>query len=822
MAYAGGANRTNSSQSFSMPPTFSVIIHQLNHRDAGRSVRFRRSTLTSTSYAEGNRKMHTLTSRDRISRASVCAMPNDDRHLKSCFGLASLGLITTALLLATSVPATASERVEQLLEQMTIEEKLGQLTQQWGGKTQDINPDAITRNFEDLAGQVRAGMIGSFLGIEDAEWGNRLQREAVENSRLGIPLVLANDIIHGHRTIFPIPLGTASSWNLELIEELEAMAAREARAAGTHWTFAPMVDVTHDPRWGRIAEGAGECAWLGSEIAKARVRGFQGDDIRNQDRLIACAKHFVGYGGAEGGRDYNTVDASEAKLREWYLPPFKAAMEAGVGTMMSGFNEISGVPVTGDPFTLDVILRKEWGFDGMIVSDWTSVTEMVVHGYVPDNAAAAAKAISLGIDMDMSSFSYRTHLAQAVKDGRLSMDVIDTAVRRVLTVKERLGLFEQPYADPEREKEMILAPAHRKLAREGSAKSIVLLKNDNDLLPIRDNVKRIAVIGPLADSQKDPLGTWKAFGKNEDVVTVIQGIKNRAGDDVEIMTARGTEVRGEVDRMKLLEAAQVAEKADLAILVVGETEDMSGEGHSRAMLGLPGAQLDLVKLVQRTGTPTVVVLLHGRPLAIPWVAENVPSVLATWHLGVEHGNAVADVLWGDVNPSGRLTAQWPRHVGQVPIYYNFKNTGRPPVEGQRYTSKYIDMPWTPQFVFGHGLTYTKFEYGAPRLSKATINPDGTVEVTARIMNIGSRPGTETAQLYIRDKVASRTRPVRDLRGFEQVTLKPGESTDVTFTLGPKHLGLYNREMEFVVEPGEFEIWVGPNSISGQSTTLTVK
>jgi beta-glucosidase len=695
---------------------------------------------------------------------------------------------------------------------MTLGEKLGQLTQQWGGEVQDTNPGARNRKQEELLALARSGKVGSFIGAHGAEYTNRLQKAAVEESRLHIPLLLGNDVVHGYRTILPIPLAEASAWDPAVAEQSARVAAAEARAAGTHWTFAPMVDICRDPRWGRIAEGAGEDPYLGSVLAAARVRGFQGKRLAAPDAVLACAKHLAAYGAAEGGRDYNTVDLSERTLREVYLPPFHAAVRAGVGSVMSAFNEINGVPSTANPLTLDRILRQEWGFKGFVVSDWTSVPEMVVHGFAKDDAQAALLAIRAGVDMDMSSFTYRTYMGKAVRAGKLGEDVIDTAVRRVLRAKFELGLFDHPYADAERERRVTLSKEHRQAAREVARHSIVLLKNDKGVLPLGDKVRSLAVLGPLADSKKDALGTWAAIGKPEDVVTVLEGIKARAPAGTRVRHAPGCDLTGP-SKDGFAAAVRLARQSDVAVVVVGEGEDMSGEAHSRSTLDLPGVQRQLLQAVHATGTPVVVVLMGGRPLTIPWAAEHVPAILETWHLGVEHGHAVADVLFGAFNPGGKLPVTFPRTVGQVPIYYGHKNTGRPPTK-ERYTSKYIDLPSTPLYPFGFGLSYTRFEFSGLRLGKARMGPKGELTVTVDVKNAGDRAGDEVVQLYVRNRVASVTRPVKELKGFRRVRLLPGRTVGVSLTLRAEELGYYNQEMRYVTESGRYDVWVGPSSAEG--------
>lgn len=741
--------------------------------------------------------------------------------VKPIFSLFRGALILDLALLAVAArPAVGDERVDALLGQMTLEEKLGQLTQLAAG---DAPSDADTperrKEAAALIDGIRSGAVGALLNATGAEYTNSLQRVAVEQSRLKIPLLLGFDVIHGYRTIFPIPLGEAAAWDADLAERTAHAAATEARAAGIHWTFAPMVDIARDPRWGRIAEGAGEDPFLGSAIAAARVRGFQGDDVARPDRVLACAKHFAAYGAAEGGRDYNTVDISEQTLREVYLPPFRAAVDAGVGSLMCAFNEINGVPCSANAWLLRRVLRDEWRFDGLVVSDWTSIKELTPHGVAADLAEAAQKALSAGVDLDMCSEAYRKHIADAVQRGDLPLAPIDEAVRRVLRAKQRLGLFERPFAEAQRERDVTLSAEHRRLAREAAGRSMVLLKNERQTLPLRADLKSIAVIGPLADNRRDVLGTWAARGRPEDVVTVLEGVRARAPAGVAVRYAKGCELD---DRSTegIAEAVAAARESDVALLFVGEGEMHSGEGHSRSTLDLPGVQEDLVRAVHATGVPTVVVLMNGRPLSIAWIAENVPAILEAWHPGVECGHAVADVLFGDVNPGGKLPVTFPRRVGQVPIHYAHKNTGRPPSD-DRFTSKYIDLPSTPLYPFGWGLSYTQFVFDNLRVEPERVPSDGRVAVSVDVRNTGDRAGHEVVQLYVRDEVASMTRPVKQLRGFRRVALRPGESQTVRLELPVGGLGFYDREMKYVVEPGVFRVWVGPNSAEGLSATLEV-
>ncbi len=718
---------------------------------------------------------------------------------------------------AIAVPATPPQsdiekKINALLARMTLEEKLGQLQQLDGEANGNYRPEHIEL--------VRKGLLGSTLNVRGAQKANELQRIAVEGSRLKIPLIFGFDVIHGYRTIFPVPLGETSSWDSVAVERAASIAAAESRAAGVHWTFAPMVDIARDPRWGRIVEGAGEDPYLGSAMARARVRGFQGRDYSMPDRIVACAKHWVGYGAAEAGRDYNTTDISEWTLREIYFPPFKAAVDAGVGTFMSAFNDLNGVPTSANPFTLTRVLRGEWKFDGFVVSDYTSVEELIKHGLAANEMEAAQAALNAGVDMEMVSRLYNKHGSQLLKEGHLSQATIDEAVRRILRIKFRLGLFDKPYADESRESNVIMSRENRAAAREIAARSMVLLKNERDILPLSKDVKSIAVVGPLADSQKDMIGSWSGDGKAEDAVTLLAGIKAKAGSATKITYVKGCDIEG-ASTDGINEAARAAGEADVTIVAVGESAEMSGEASSRSSLDLPGRQLELVKALQATGKPVVVVLMNGRPLTINWIAENTPAILETWFAGTEAGNAIADVLFGDVNPGGKLPVTFPRAVGQVPIYYNHKNTGRPPDPNNKYSSKYLDVPVTPLFAFGYGLSYTEFKLSNLQLSAQSIRADGRLTASVEVENTGKRAGDEVVQLYIRDMAASRTRPLKELKGFERIALKPGEKRRVQFTLAPEQLGFYNTDMRFVVEPGMFKVMVGANSVDGLEASFAV-
>src|SRR5213596_3287731 len=702
---------------------------------------------------------------------------------------------TVAAHLAAQTPVS-ERKIDSLLARMTLEEKLGQLNQ----LSVDNQPSPEQTDL------VRKGLVGSFFNLTGAAATRDAQHIAVTESRLRIPLIFGHDVIHGYRTIFPIPLGEAASWDPEAVEAAARVAAREAAAAGLHWTFAPMVDIARDPRWGRIAEGSGEDPYLGSAMAAARVRGFQGADPRAPDAVLATVKHFAAYGGAEGGRDYNTVDLSERTLREVYLPPYRAALDAGAATVMTSFNEIGGIPSTASPWLMTTLLRREWGFRGFVVSDWTAVAELMNHGVAGSRADAGKLALEAGVDMDMVSRIYVDVLPALVRTGRISVAVVNEAVRRVLRAKAALGLFDDPYhgASPERERSVLLAPEHRQLARRVAKESIVLLKNDASLLPLGPRVKSVAVIGPLADDKVAALGSWPGRGDPRDAVTPLEGIKQRAGGgSVSVLYEKGCEIT-DTATAGFAGAVAAAKQADVAVLVLGEAGDMSGEAASRANIDLPGVQQRLLEAIQATGTPIVLVVMSGRPLTIPWAAEHVPAIVESWFLGVETGPALAAVLFGDVSPSGKLPATFPRAVGQIPLYYNHKNTGRP-TGPDKYTSKYTDLPVTPLFPFGHGLSYTTFGYSDLRLGAPRIAPAGTLKVSVTVTNTGAREGAEVVQLYVHDEVARVTRPVRALAGFRRVSLKPGEARTVDFQLTSKELGLYNRDMKFVVEPGKFRV-----------------
>ena len=748
------------------------------------------------------------------SRSNISAVSN----LRSQISNLKFVLLALCVCALTLISAAASleksdveRRIDTLLKRMTLEEKLGQLQILDGEANGNYRPEHLE--------MIRKGLLGATLNVRGAKRTNELQRIAVEQSRLKVPVLFGFDVIHGYRTVFPISLGEAASWDPATVERASSIAAAEAAASGVRWTFAPMVDIARDPRWGRISEGAGEDPYLGAAIAKAQVRGFQGRDYSAPDKVVACAKHWVAYGAAEGGRDYNTTEVSERTLREIYFPPFKAARDAGVATFMSGFNDLNGVPTSANPFTLTQVLRNEWKFEGFVVSDYESVKELINHGLAADEAEAARAALSAGVDMEMISRLYGKYAAGLIREGKLSQATIDEAVRRVLRIKFRLGLFEHPYTDEAREQASIMTHANIDAAREVAARSMVLLKNEGDLLPLSKNAHSIAVIGPLADDQQDMLGSWSGDGRKEDAVTLLAGLTQKL-PSATITFAKGCDIeRGSAEGIG--QAVRIARASDVAIVAVGESADMSGEAASRTSLDLPGHQLELAKAIIGTGKPTVIVLMNGRPLAINWLAANAPAILETWFAGVQAGNSIADVLFGDVNPGGKLPVTFPRDVGQVPLYYNHKSTGRPPDPNNKYTSKYLDAPATPLFPFGFGLSYTTFRLSNLQLGSLRIKPNERITVAVDIQNTGSLAGSEVVQLYIRHVSASVTRPVRELKGFRRLTFEPAAKKVLEFVLGPAELGFYDRNMRFVVEPGEIKVFVGTNSIDGLEASFRI-
>ena len=743
---------------------------------------------------------------------------------------------------ALSGPAI-EPKVESLLKRMTLEEKVGQLVQYSAGAP--TGPGTGRTDYEDM---VAKGQVGSLFNVEDVKSANRYQHIAVEKSRLHIPLLYGLDVIHGYRTIFPVPLGLASSWDLPLIEKSARLAAEESSATGVRWTFSPMVDISRDPRWGRIIEGAGEDPYLGSLISRAYVRGYQTGNLSARDSIAACPKHFVGYGAAEAGRDYNPVEISEHTLREVYLPPFYAALDEGAATIMSSFNALNGVPATANRFTLTEILRKEWKFPGLAVTDFGAMRELIPHGIANDGETAARKAFLAGVDMDMESNLYHEYLVGLVKSGKVSQAQLDESVRHVLRVKFALGLFDKPYTDESREKRGPLSNENLELARTAAERSFVLLKNDavagRHVLPVAGDVRAIALIGPLADDRNNMLGSWAGRGMPSDVVTLRAALTEKLGSE-HLKYAKGGEIRtatdGDID-----EAVAAARQADVAILALGENApDMTAEAGSRAHLKLPGRQEELLEKVAATGKPLVLLLFSGRPLTLPWAFEHIPAVVAVWFPGVQAGPAIERILFGEAVPSGKLVVSWPRAVGQIPIYYNALDTGRPvgkvdlthpPTNNdEKFVSRYVDELNAPQFPFGYGLSYTEFLYARPvgsitklsakKLNEALHHPEpdaqGGITVSAEVTNSGSLPAEEVAELYVRLTGTSVAEPVRSLKGFKRISLAPGERKRVNFSLDASAFALWDIDNELAVEPCHVEIWVSPDSSRGESIDLDI-
>ncbi len=723
---------------------------------------------------------------------------------------------------ASTQNLSIERRVDSVLSLMTLDEKIGQMNQ-YSGFWEATGP--ITEEGDKLE-QVRSGMLGSMLNVTGSGHTRQIQEMALQ-SRLRIPLLFGQDIIHGYRTIFPIPLAEAASWDLEAIEQSARIAATEASAAGVHWTFAPMVDISRDPRWGRVMEGAGEDPYLGSLVAAARVRGFQGKGLGNTDALMACGKHFAAYGAAIGGRDYNSVDMSLHLLNDVYLKPYKAAVDAGVATMMNSFNDINGIPATANQYILRDLLKGSWGFTGFVVSDWGSVGEMINHGYVTDEADAARAALLGGCDMDMESRCYIKNMKQLVLSGIISESLIDESVRLILRKKFEMGLFDDPFrfCSEEREKQQWDNPQHRAAARNIARKSIVLLKNENQILPLRPDVRTIAMIGPLVKAVGDNNGFWSYSWPDDStrIVTQWQGISKRAGKNVNMLYARGCGIT-ESDTGGFVEAVEVAMKADVVIMSVGESANMSGEAKSRSNIHLPGVQEELIKAVCATGKPVVLLINAGRPLVFNSISGNTAAILYTWWLGTEAGNAIADVVFGDYNPSGKLPMTFPRTEGQIPVYYSYLNTGRPPKNENdlNYVSAYTDLPNSPEYPFGYGLSYTTFSISEPVPDKTVFNPGEEVHIRVTVTNTGEAEGTETVQLYFRDKVGSLVRPVKQLAGFQQVLMKKAESRTLTFTLTDKDFSFFNDKLEFRSEPGEFELFAGNCSAIEKGVSIWLK
>lgn len=733
----------------------------------------------------------------------------------------------------TSKTLSVEDKVEALLSKMTLEEKIGQMNQ-YNGFWDVTGPAPSDGEAEKKYEHLRKGYVGSMINVKGVKDVRAVQKIAVEETRLGIPLIIGFDVIHGFKTTSPIPLAEAASWDLEAIKNSAEVAAKEAAASGINWTFAPMVDISRDARWGRVMEGAGEDPFLGSKIGVARVQGFQGEDLSSPLTIAACAKHFAGYGFAESGKDYNTVDVGTSTLNNIILPPFKATSDAGVRTFMNSFNELNGIPATGNKMLQRDILKDKWNFDGFVVSDWGSIAEMISHGYAKDGKDAAKFAANAGSDMDMESYLYVEHLAALVKEGKVEEALIDDAVRRILRVKFELGLFDDPYkyCDAEREKEVVGSEAINNTVLDVAKKSIVLLKNQNQLLPLKKEGQKIAVIGALADDKTSPLGNWRLAAAEGSAVSLLEGLKNYKGNTIKYAkgadvitdnTSFANEVKiNEDDTSGFEEAVALAKSSDVVIMALGEHGMQSGEGRSRANLGLPGVQQQLLEAVYKANKNIVLVLHNGRPLSIDWADQNIPSILEVWQLGSQSGNAIAQVLFGDYNPSGKLPMTFPKNVNQVPIYYNYKNTGRPnmPAPEQVFWSHYTDQTNLPLYPFGYGLSYTTFKYDNLKVEN-TFDENKTVKVTVEITNTSKYKGKEVAQLYIRDLVASVTRPVRELKGFEIIELEPNQTKTVTFTLTENELGFYNNLGEFIVESGDFNVFVGGSSLAKLSAEFKI-
>lgn len=726
----------------------------------------------------------------------------------------------------TAVPAKMNAFIDDLIKKMTVEEKIGQLNL----LTSDMDVTGPTMR-EGYRQDILAGRCGNIFNAYSPQYVRKLQEMAMQ-TRLKIPLLFGYDVIHGHKTIFPIPLGEAASWDMEAMQRSAAVAATEAAADGLNWTYSPMVDIARDPRWGRIAEGVGEDTWFGKKVAAAKVKGYQGEQLGGINSVLACVKHFALYGAIQAGRDYNTVDMSRREMFETYLPPYKAAIDAGAATVMSSFNEIDGIPATANKWLMTDLLRNQWGFKGFVVTDYTAINEMIQHGVGANEYEVGALAINAGIDMDMQGSVYYSQLKKLIEDKKVSMATVDASVRRVLEAKYKLGLFDDPYRfinDERATKEILTAP-NREFARDLARRSIVLLKNQNGVLPLKMG-GTVAVIGPLADTKRDMIGNWSAAGDWSKAVSLLEGIKNKASHAVNILYAKGANILEDkvllqklnqnggnisVDTMPVAglikQAVETAAKADVVVLALGESQGMTGEAASRSRLDIPENQQALMRAVLATGKPVVLVLSNGRPLTLEWEQEHVPAILETWFLGTEAGNAIADVLFGEYNPAGKLTITFPRNVGQIPIYYSAKNTGRPADPNNKYTSKYLDVPNTPLYPFGYGLSYTTFSYSNLTLSKPEIKPTEKLQVKVTLTNTGNYDGEEIAQLYIRDKVASITRPLKELRGFYKVPLKKGESKDLTFELTSEDLKFYDSNLNWIYEPGDFQVYVGTNSM----------
>ncbi|MEX2604173.1 MAG: beta-glucosidase BglX [Gracilimonas sp.] len=721
------------------------------------------------------------------------------------------------------------QKIDSLLSKMTLEEKVGQMNQ-YNGTWDVTGPPPTTGYNANKYDAVASGKVGSMLNVIGAEATREAQEIAVENSRLGIPLIIGYDVIHGYKTIFPIPLGESASWDMEAIEKAASIAAKEAAASGIHWAFAPMMDISRDARWGRIMEGAGEDPYLASKISAARVRGLQGDDLSDLETVAATAKHFAGYGFVVAGLEYNTTEISRNTLLNMVLPPFKAAVDAGVSTVMNSFNDVNGIPITGNAYLQREILKDQWSFDGFIISDWNTMGEMTINGYAADVKDAAYKAVVGGTDMDMETRGYEQHLVDLVKEGKVDEEKIDDAVRRILRIKFLLGLFDDPYrySDVNREKENIYTEENLAVARESARKSIVLLKNENQVLPLSKDLKSIAVIGALANDKDTPIGSWRAQAVTNSAVSLLEGIEAAVDENTEVKFTQGYTLAvgdrefinelnfADDDGSDIPEAVKLAKKSDAVIVAVGEEAFQTGEGRSQTDISLKGKQLELLQELKKVNKNVVVVLMNGRPIAEPWMYENMPSILETWHLGSEAGNGIADVIFGDYNPAGKLPISIPRSVGQIPIFYNHMNTGRPVRRANTnpefvFWSHYTDLEKTPQYYFGHGLSYTNFEYGNLKLSAKSMKMDEKVTISVDVTNTGDRAGEEVIQFYIQDVAASTIRPVRELKDFRKLMFEPGETKTITFEVTKETLAFYGADETFKAETGDFVFMVGGNT-----------
>ena len=722
--------------------------------------------------------------------------------------------------------------ISNLMKRMTLEEKIGQLNLVTPGGA--VTGSVVSK---DVESKISTGQVGGLFGITGPDKIRQAQDLAIKNSRLKIPLIFGLDVIHGHRTVMPIPLALSCSWNMAMIENSARIAATEATADGLNWTFSPMVDIARDPRWGRIAEGSGEDPYLGSRIAEAMVKGYQGYDLSANNTLLACVKHFGLYGAAEGGRDYNTVDMSKLRMYNEYMPPYKAAIDAGVKSIMSSFNTIDGIPATGNKWLLTDLLRKQWGFKGLVVSDYTSLSEMIAHG-MGDLQQVSALSLNAGLDMDMVAEGFLNTTKKSIIEGKTTINQVDAACRRILEAKWDLGLFDDPYryCDETRFRTEILTAENRAFARQIAARSFVLLKNKQQVLPLKKK-GTIALVGPLADSRRNMMGTWSVSGDFDKSVTVIEGLKSVAGPDVNIIYAKGANITDNPDLVKksnvfgeevtvdprspselIREAVEAASKADVVVAVVGEAADMTGEASSMADISLQDSQKKLLAELKKTGKPIVMVLFNGRPMTLKWESENMDAILDAWFGGIEAGNAIADVLFGNYNPSGKLSTSFPVHVGQIPVYHSMLNTGRPynNEEFSKFKSNYLDIPNDPLYPFGYGLSYTSFSYSPVTLSASQVSPGKTINATVTLTNTGKYDGLETVQLYIRDMVGSIARPLKELKGFKQIQLRAGESRLVSFNINADDLKFYNSNLQFVNEPGDYKLFIGGNSKELQS------